>query len=372
MTRLPVPSEWANRVTGRSLRGLLVLAALLLVSLPLSACGEHRRAALQVTPRALEASEPAVWQNLAQRPSQVTPCSDPEVYRVDSQSLPPLLPKLPACSVVILEPGHYGEIMPVELDGLTLRCAVPALRRGHPNPYGCSVRTIVPVRIGALIVENMIFNGIATNYGGTEDYGLEIHIVETARISDNVFNGMYNHDISTKENVGLTEVFDNLFVRCARHCVEVGQNGNVVSRPQQSGVMFIRGNRFHDPLLHAVTQRSNSTLLVEGNLFRDVIGRSIQSWPYWQRYDYGQPNGPEPLLLPKAPLRSVITNNFFEGRNRLRFEGRGIADDLVLIHGNRGAFACVRVAIPEGTAAAHARIETAAPPRLDPQSDVTC
>lgn len=312
------------------------------------------------------------WYALSDPEAEVEPCADPVVLEADPKSLPGLLDDLPSCSIVTLQPGHYADMMPVEVDGLTLRCSEPPLVQEKPNPNGCYLRSIIPVRIGALIVEDMIFNGIATNYGGYHDYGLEIHIVESVRIANNLFKGMYNHDISTKENVGLAVVVDNLFIRCERHCVEVGQNGHVASRPQQSGTMIIRGNRFVSPPLHAITQRSNSLMLVEDNSFLDVGAHSIQNWPYWQRYDYGQPQGPEALLLPEGPLRTIVRNNRFEGANSLRFEGRGVEDDTVLIENNRGSFECIRLPLAAWTAEAHEQVETLAPPRLDPRTDVAC
>lgn len=350
-------------------KAFLVLLAGTLGGLLLSACMDQSRASTELAPLTENAPFDQVrgeWE------SEVKPCRSPETFEADPESLPDLIYNLPDCSVVELAPGHYSEIMPVEVEGLTLRCAVPALRHGHPNPYGCHVRTIIPVRVGTLIVEGIYFTGIATNYYGTEDYGLQIHDVEYLRVSNNVFHGLYNHDISTKENVFHTEVFNNLFVRCRRHCVEVGQNGSVDSRPQQSGTMIIKGNFFDTPTLHAVTQRANATMIVEHNYFRNVGRQSIQNWPYWQEYDYGQPEGPEKLLLPEPPLLTVITANIFEGDNSFRFEGRGVEDDVILIHGNSGRFSCRRVNMDPETAEAHRKVDTSQPPQLDAASDVDC
>lgn len=330
-------------------------------------------------PKTLPVDHPSIEQSVMPRPAwfafsdmtaSVTPCANPEYFEAEPKSLPGLLEGLPACAVVTLLPGHYAEMMPLELEGLTLRCKEPPLLDGGLNPQGCFLRTVMPVRIGSFIIEDMIFNGIATNYGDHHDYGVALYIVEQARIFNNVFSGMYNHDISTKENVGLTEIENNVFINCERHCIEVGQNGNVASRPQQSGTMVVRRNRFITPALHAITQRTNSLLLIEDNSFQDVAARSIQNWPYWQHYDAGQ--GPEELILPQGPLRTIIRNNRFEGANRLQFEGRGITDDSVLIQANSGFFDCTRLPLTPSTAEAHQWVETSAPPQLDPQSDVAC
>ena len=343
----------------------------LALCLGLGACANSDLPSLQAASSGSMRALP-LWHALADANAEVEPCANPVTLEADTASLPDMLDTLPSCSVITLAPGQYGEIMPVEVEGLTLRCSEPPVVDNTPNPDGCYVRSIIPVRIGALIVEDMIFNGVATNYGGDYDYGLEIHIVESVRIANNLFQGTYNHDISTKENVGLTEVIDNLFVRCRRHCVEVGQNGNVASRPQQSGTMIIRGNRFVSPVLHAITQRSNSLMIVEDNSFYDVGAQSIQNWPYWQHYDYGQPGGPEALMLPEGPLRTIVRNNDFEGSNSLRFEGRGIEDDSVLIEANSGSFNCFRLPLAAETAAAHEQVETLQPPRLAPETDVDC
>lgn len=358
--------------------------AVALLALPSSTgetagCRNGERVCLAQLPAAgAAAAQPAPELELLRRvqagtpASEVVPCANPREFRVNPRTIHSVIERLPACSVLHLEPGHYASILPAELDGLTIRCTEPSVVGGKVNPYGCIIRSIIPVRIGVLIVENMVFSGIATNFHGHEDYGVELHIAGRVRLSHNAFNGMYNHDISTKENVDYTEVFDNLFIRCERHCVEVGQNGNVPSRPQQSGTMIVAGNLFDSPRLHAVTQRSNTTLTVRGNYFRNVGGRSVQNWPYWQRYYYGQPQGPEELLVPSGPLRTSVANNHFEGSNRMMFEGRGIRDDRVQIRGNTGSFSCERTAMAPDTAAAHAWIEVPDPPRLDSASDVSC
>src|SRR5690606_37470463 len=96
----------------------------------------------------------------------------------EPKSMPILLEVLPPCAVVTLLPGHYAEMMPFEREGLTLRCGEPPLLDGGLNPQGCFLRTIIPVRVGYLVIENMIFNGIATNYGDYHDYGVAIYAVE--------------------------------------------------------------------------------------------------------------------------------------------------------------------------------------------------
>ncbi len=74
-------------------------------------------------------------------------------------------------------------------------------------------------------------------------------------------------------------------------------------------------------------------------------------------------------------MRTTITGNKFSSGNSLRFTGRGVIDDTVLIQGNTGTPSCSRGTMDSqnsGTAAAHSNEETTAPPKLDPASDISC
>jgi hypothetical protein len=286
--------------------------------------------------------------------------------------------------VLRLEPGIYDGIRPDDFRGrqcVQLQCRVPAIIDGAPNPDGCRfVGQITPMRNETVIIEDMVIdvnntippaviNGVKQSQAW--DYGIRAYRVDALRIARNSFTGTNNHDISTKQLVGYTEILDNLFVECGRHCIELGQNGNTPGCPTTGEKTIVKGNVFDSPMINAITQRYNLRLIVSENEFRNVGNNTVHNWPFWKRFNCGRGN--EKLLVPSpSPLRTEVVNNTFVGSNRLRFEGRGVADDSVLVRRNSGGASCSRPSMRSDAAAVHTDLETTDPPRLDPASDVSC
>jgi hypothetical protein len=249
----------------------------------------------------------------------------------------------------------------------------------HCPSFSCTVSgesTIGAIR--RLIIEGFKFTG---GVSSGADYGLAIYdespyVGMRVKIANNTFNGSFAHDVSTKERVLYTEVVNNNFINCARHCWEIGQNGNIPSRPSTTGIAIFRGNTVSS-LINGLTQRYNLNLIVENNNFGNVAGYVVNTWPFWTIY-LGELNlvpGTYSNSDPKVPLRTTLTGNTFSSGNRLRFTGRGVIDDVVLVKGNIGIPSCVRGGMDSqdsGTSAAHSNEETLAPPQLDPTSDISC
>lgn len=305
-------------------------------------------------------------------------CSDPKIiyadpHRAEEQFM--LYSEDNEAEIIFdLAPGNYGRLTAkAPLKCLEVRCAVKgkciaeevsvlAWKSGTPGAK----------RFGKITIEGITFVGQAKQFGGSTDYGIRLYGVDAARISGNVFNGRYNHDISSKEANKYVEILDNRFIECERHCIEIGQNGNVPTRPSVSDTIIVRGNVFHHPARNALTQRYNRKLLVEKNTFINVGGNTVHNWPFWKRYDYGQDGGGELNRVPWAPLRTEIINNTLIGSNAFAFEGRGVLDDTILIKGNSGKADCTRTDMSDKTATAHADEKTRMPPMLDPASDIAC
>jgi len=280
--------------------------------------------------------------------------------------------------VMNASPGTYSDLgMNVGVKTcVEIHCTASANIGESPNPNGCKVSgesTIANIR--DLTIEGFIFTT-------SEDYGLAIYdespyVGMRVRVAKNVFSGNMYHDISTKERVFYTEVVDNIFISCMRHCWEIGQNGNIPSRPSTTGTAVFRGN-IVSSRINALTQRYNLTLRVENNDFRSVAGYVVNSWPFWTLYlgEYNLVPGTYSNADAKVPLRTSLVGNKFSSGNRLRFTGRGVIDDVVLVKGNTGVVpSCVRGGMDSqdsGTSAAHSNEETTAPPKLDPTSDVPC
>jgi hypothetical protein len=272
-------------------------------------------------------------------------------------------------SVVInASPGTYSQFGLSTFPCVELRCTVPAIVNGAPNKKGCVVTRAINITHAAnVIIEGFTFINDNKSAGGAADYGIAVYAGTTAiRIANNAFNGNMNHDISTKNEVGYAEILDNLFVSCMRHCFEIGQNGNIPSRPSTCGTAVVKGNTFSSRI-NGLTQRYNQTLIVEGNKFGSVAGWAVQSWPFWDLYqgEYNQ--------VPKPPLRTSVIGNSFSPGNRMSFQGRGVKDDVVLVKGNTGSVpACQRISMDSTQATYHSNEETTAPPKLDPASDIAC
>lgn len=269
------------------------------------------------------------------------------------------------CVLIEMQPGSYPSISVTGLAQVTMTCA---------EADGCAVSRIVVSRVEQLIVEGLRFTG-------GHDYGIMVYETERLLVRNNRFiNASNGHDISLKNLVGYTEILNNTFVECTRHCLELGQNGNIRTRPSTSGVAIVRGNVFERPLINAITQRALCTLVVEDNQFIDVAGWAVQTWPYWAKYPFGRSGDDGTLYVPKCPtpkdqvngqtgpMRTTVSNNSFSGRARMSFEGRGVADDTVEVTGNTGSFTCRFVPMAGRTQSATADEETADAPRLVPGS----
>jgi hypothetical protein len=277
-----------------------------------------------------------------------------------------------------LAPGTYTRVIRIEdKPCVEIRCQVPAIVNGSPNPNGCVLTLQIFSSGKNLIVEDMVIkvdNSDAQNESA--DYGFRLYGDGTnrVRIAHNAFNGKMNHDISTKIRIAYIEVTDNLFVRCSRHCFEIGQQGNAPSKPSTSDTAIIRGNVFESPRINALTQRYNQNLIVENNQFRNVAGYAvINQLGNNASVDWdgdGAIRTDDAKRVPEPPLHTIIRNNTFTGSNKLKFEGRGVTDDSVLIRGNTGNISCSRASM--SSPSTHTNEQTTAPPKLDPESDVSC
>jgi hypothetical protein len=290
-----------------------------------------------------------------------------------------------ASSVVLnAAPGTYSNLSMADKTCVEIRCAVTAKVGEGPNNSGC----LVTGQSNIESIRNVTIENFVIKASGSGDYGFAVYdespdVNMHIRIAGNVFNGSLDHDISTKERVEWAEVENNIFINCRRHCWEIGQNGNIASRPSTTGTAVFRGN-IVSSLIQGVTQRYNLDLRVENNDFRSVAGYAVITEPYWALYPFGASGdrgdlfvpGTQQVSDPKVPLRTTVTGNKFSSGNRLFFTGRGVTDDRVLVSGNTGTVpSCSRGGMNarnSGTSAAHINEQTLNPPVLDPASTVAC
>jgi len=308
--------------------------------------------------RSLSTAARAGW------PDAIAPCANPQAVTVDPNTVEAEIARLGGgCGALNLAPGYYKRLLFRDMDGVSVRCT---------KPHECKTDIILFAKLGYAEVSGMSFVGTAYKDGGDTDYGVQAHHVKTMLVANNMFHGSYNHDISTKIDIGYAHIFGNTFIGCARHCLEIGQNGNVASRTSRSGIAHVENNTFSNVRGNAITQRNNNLLIIANNKFENVAHHSIQNIPLWKRYDYGQAGGPELNIVMPGVLRTEITGNQFIGHSAMRFQGRGNAADSILIKGNKGEFTCQRQKMPDGSRRAFSDVETIDPPSIDPGSDASC
>jgi hypothetical protein len=298
-----------------------------------------------------------------QSAGSIQPCADPVRISTNPSSVGSALGQAAGkpCVLLELQPGSYSSISLSGLRQVTMVCS---------QVDGCAMSRIVVSRVEQLVVDGLRFTG-------GHDYGIMAYETERLLVQNSSFiNASNGHDISLKNLVGYTEILNNRFVECTRHCLELGQNGNIRTRPSTSGVAVVRGNVFERPLINAITQRALCTLVIEDNQFIDVTGWAVQTWPYWAKYPFGRSGDDGTLYVPKCPMpkdqvngqtgpmRTTISNNSFSGNARMSFEGRGVTDDTVEVTGNTGGFTCRFVEMADRTQAATADEETTAAPKL--------
>lgn len=144
-------------------------------------------------------------------------------------------------ATIQLSPGTYasdGNIVSVEdKQCLELRCTQSANSGTGSNKNGCVFKNQIFVDDSKnIVIENMVFNIDNTNRSNRNwDYGVRVYDTHAIRIANNVFTNNNNYDISTKVHVEYAEVLNNVFISCTRHCIEIGQNWNIPSRPTTSG-----------------------------------------------------------------------------------------------------------------------------------------
>jgi hypothetical protein len=286
--------------------------------------------------------------------------------------------------VVNAAPGNYGGLNLYPNTTKTcveIRCSADAkVGDFSSNPGGCRLTGQSDAgNIRNLTIEKFVFVT-------SDDYGLAVYdqgpyVGMKVRLADNAFNGNMLHDISTKNRVLYTEVLNNYFISCQRHCWEIGQNGNIRTRWSTTGDAIFKGNTVSSRI-QGVTQRHNLRLTVEGNEFRAVAGFAVITEPYWALYPFGDSGDNGALYVSGSedgtfdPLRTSVINNSFSAGNRLYFTGRGSLDDSVLLKGNTGTVpSCTRGGMNSrnsGTSAAHINEQTLNPPSRDASSDIGC
>lgn len=125
------------------------------------------------------------------------------------------------------------------------------VRRSHfeeEDFYGVYVWHSGSVRTRHLGFVANFFRNMVVISGNTAkmDYGIAAHDTEDLEAINNVFDGVFNHSMSLKENNVNTKIINNYFKGCGQKCLDIGQSqdgeGNVIDL---TGIdALIQGNKF--------------------------------------------------------------------------------------------------------------------------------
>ncbi|MEM9192815.1 MAG: hypothetical protein AAGF12_26810 [Myxococcota bacterium] len=312
--------------------------------------------------------------DLAPSESEITECSNPTVHMVNPDNFQSVASNAnTGCHLFDMEPGVYsvgaGDVP--RLGNVTMRC-----RERHE----CIINGWHIAHYGTLIIEGMKFG--AVDNSSRNNYGLALYYGDRARLQHNVWETVntpnQTHGISIKNTAERVEILDNSF-DCLRHCIEISQNGNIRTRNSLTGTVVIRGNTFSSRNT-VITNRNSCSVLIESNEFVEVGSTAVTNLAFWELYPYGASGDRGELYVPKCPypqdqstgtiggLSTRLVNNHF-GSGQLRFNGRGVTDDIVDLRDNTGSYTCSLSSMGSGARNATADEETSEPPRLADGSD---
>ena len=217
---------------------------------------------------------------------------------------------------------------------------------GVINAMGIEYGIIVNNPAENLLVQSNHFEA-RHNAGYAQDYGVALFGVRSAYIRSNVFDGVFNHAVSTKHNVARLDVTGNVFRGCGQACMHVGQTQDYDGSDQTGGLATIRHNSFIGQIQDhpqgrypkALVLRNTGQIVVDANSFQGQWADTIVA-------DFINSGGIERVqgrglgIWGTRQLSIMIQNNRFYDAS-LRFTGRGTgAADRIELVDNGGSYVC--------------------------------
>lgn len=202
-----------------------------------------------------------------------------------------------------------------------------------------------------LTVQSNYFNG-TRNPGFALDYGLALFKYNNVYVRNNVFDGVFNHQLSLKQQNQNVLIDSNIFKGCGQQCLEIGQQpDNNKDGDWTGGAVTITNNTFipaytdhpQGRSTKALVLRNHENITVKGNTFQGRFGETIQT-------NFINSGGLERLadrvlgVWGRKATSVLIEGNTFTG-GLLHFVGRGIGPknggtDTITVRGNNGTFIC--------------------------------
>ncbi len=202
-----------------------------------------------------------------------------------------------------------------------------------------------------LTVQSNYFNG-TRNAGFALDYGLALFDYNGVYVRNNVFDGVYNHQLSLKQRNQNVLIDSNTFKGCGQQCLEIGQQpDNSKDGDWTGGAVTVTNNTFipaytdhpQGRSTKALVLRNHENITVKGNTFQGRFGETIQT-------NFINSGGLDRLadrvlgVWGKQATSVLIEGNTFTD-GLLHFVGRGIGPknggtDTITVRGNTGPFIC--------------------------------
>ena len=217
---------------------------------------------------------------------------------------------------------------------------------GVINAMGIEYGIIVDNPAESLLVQANYFEA-RHNAGYAQDYGIALFGVRSAYIRGNVFDGVFNHAVSTKHNVARLDVTGNVFRGCGQACMHVGQTQDYDGSDQTGGIVTIQHNSFIGQIQDHPQGRSPKALVLRNTGQIVVDDNSFQGqWADTIVADFMNSGGIERVqgrglgIWGTRQLAILIQNNTFMGGS-LRFTGRGTGyADRIDVVNNGGTYSC--------------------------------
>lgn len=201
-----------------------------------------------------------------------------------------------------------------------------------------------------LTVQSNYFNA-TRNAGFAQDYGIALYNYNGVYVRGNVFDGVFNHQISTKWGNSNVLIDGNVFKGCGQACMHIGQEPDNGGVDWTGGAVTISNNTFIEAYTDHPQSESRKGILLRNQTSITVKDNTFQGkWTDTIRSDFMNRGGLARLqdrvlgVWGVKASYALIEGNAFNGAT-IRLTGRGIGPknggtDRIEVRGNTGTFRC--------------------------------
>ncbi len=203
-----------------------------------------------------------------------------------------------------------------------------------------------------LTVQSNYFNA-TRSAGFAQDYGIALYNYNGVYIRGNIFDGVFNHQISTKWGNSNVLIDGNVFKGCGQACMHIGQEPDNGGVDWTGGPVTISNNTFieayqthpQSKYRKGILLRNQTSIIVRNNTFQGRWTDTILS-DFMNRGGLARLQDRVLGVWGTKASYALIEGNVFNGA-RIRLTGRGIGPknggtDRIEVRGNTGAFTCTK------------------------------